>query len=238
MSIILLSSKSALTPKEGSMIRKQGITMIKVAPSILSADLSILGQEIASVASADYIHVDVMDGIYVPNITFGQGMVKALSMLTGLPLDVHLMIVEPEKHIESFIESGASILTIHPDATRHLHRQLALIKELGAKAGVALNPADSAYLVEHVLDIVDLILIMTVNPGFGGQSFIESQTAKIAEVRELVASSGRKIEIEVDGGINEETAAKARRAGADVMVAGTYIFSEGSRADAISSLRG
>ncbi len=212
--------------------------MIKVAASMLSADLSRLAGEIADVSSADYLHVDVMDGVYVPNITFGQSMVQALSALTDLPLDVHLMIVEPERHIESFISAGASLITIHPDATRHLHRQLGLIKSLGAKAGVALNPADPVSLVENVLDLADLILVMTVNPGFGGQAFIEAQTAKIAEIRELVASSGRPIELEVDGGMNAHTAEKVRRAGADVIVAGTYIFSAASRHEAISSLRG
>ncbi len=212
--------------------------MIKVAASILSADLSRLAGEVADVSTADYLHVDVMDGAYVPNITFGQSMVQALSAMTGLPLDVHLMIVEPERHIESFVAAGASILTIHPDATRHLHRQLGLIKSLGARAGVALNPADPAELVENVLDLADLILVMTVNPGFGGQAFIEAQTAKIAQVRELVASSGRQIEVEVDGGMNAQTAEKVRRAGADVIVAGTHIFSAASRRDAISVLRG
>lgn len=212
--------------------------MIKVAASILSADLSRLAAEVADVSSADYLHVDVMDGSYVPNITFGQGMVQALSAMTGLPLDVHLMIVGPERHIESFVEAGASIITVHPDATRHLHRQLGLIKCLGARAGVALNPADPVELVENVLDLADLILVMTVNPGFGGQAFIEAQTAKIAQVRELVASSGRAIEVEVDGGMNAHTAEKVRRAGADVIVAGTHIFSAGSRRDAISALRG
>ncbi len=212
--------------------------MIKVAASMLSADLSRLAGEIADVSSADYLHVDVMDGVYVPNITFGQSMVQALSKLTDLPLDVHLMINEPERHIESFISAGASILTVHPDATSHLHRQLGLIKSLGARAGVALNPADPAILVENVLDLADLILVMTVNPGFGGQAFIEAQTAKISEIRELVASSGRPIEVEVDGGMNAQTAEKARRAGADVIVAGTCIFSAASRREAISSLRG
>lgn len=205
---------------------------------MLSADMSRLAGDIADVSSADYLHVDVMDGVYVPNITFGQGMVQALSALTDLPLDVHLMIVEPEKHIEAFASAGASILTIHPDATRHLHRQLGFIKQLGARAGVALNPADPVELVENVLDLVDLILVMTVNPGFGGQAFIEAQTAKIAQARELAASSGRRIEVEVDGGMNAQTAEKARRSGADVIVAGTYIFSSASRRDAISALRG
>ena len=212
--------------------------MIKIAPSILSADLADLAGEISRIESADFVHVDVMDGSYVPNITFGQGMVKTLSRLTDKPLDVHLMIERPEHHLESFMEAGASIITVHPDATRHLHRQLGRIKELGGLAGVALNPSDPSVMIENVLDLADLVLIMTVTPGFGGQDFIEGQTTKIAEVAELVAASGRNIMIEVDGGVNSKTAEKVRRAGADVLVAGTYIFRAEDAEAAIRTLRG
>ena len=211
---------------------------MKIAPSILAADIANLAAEINRIPSADYIHVDVMDGNYVPNITFGQDMVRKLAQLTNKPLDVHLMIINPEQHIEEFVKAGSSIVTIHPDSTRHLHRQLMLIKQLGAKAGVALNPADPVCLIENVLDIVDQVLIMTVNPGYGGQAFIEGQLSKIAEASELASASGRLIEVQVDGGINAETAAKARRAGAGVLVAGTYIFSATDPEDAIRSLRG
>jgi len=212
--------------------------MIKIAPSILSADLADLAGEISRIESADFVHVDVMDGSYVPNITFGQGMVRTLGRLTDKPLDVHLMIERPEHHLESFIEAGASIITVHPDSTRHLHRQLGRIKELGGLAGVALNPSDPSVMIENVLDLADLILIMTVNPGFGGQDFIEGQTTKIAEVAEMVAASSREIMIEVDGGINDKTAERVRRAGADVLVAGTYVFKAEDAESAIRSLRG
>lgn len=212
--------------------------MMKIAPSILAADIANLAAEMGRIPSADYIHVDVMDGNYVPNITFGQDMVRKLKQLTDKPLDVHLMIINPEQHLEEFVNAGSSIVTIHPDATRHLHRQLMLIKQLGAKAGVALNPADPVCLIENVLDVVDQVLVMTVNPGYGGQAFIEGQLAKIAEVSELAASSGRPIDVQVDGGINAETGAKARRAGARVLVAGTYIFSASDPEEAIRSLRG
>jgi ribulose-phosphate 3-epimerase len=212
--------------------------LIRVAPSILGADLANLAGELKRIPSADFIHVDVMDGSYVPNITFGQGTVRALAGLTDKPLDVHLMISNPELHLESFAKAGSSIITIHPDATNHLHRQLTHIKELGCRAGVALNPADPVCLIENVLDVADLILIMAVNPGFGGQSFIEPQLCKIAEIRRLVEASGRKIDIEVDGGINPETAAKARKAGAGILVAGTFIFSAMDPEVAIRSLKG
>lgn len=212
--------------------------MVRVAPSILSADLLDLKGEIGRIPSADFIHVDVMDGSYVPNITFGPGMVKALRSITEKPIDVHLMIEAPERHFDSFKDAGAAALTIHPDSTRHLHRQLCRVRELGCKAGVALNPADPASLVENVLDVADIILVMTVNPGFGGQDFIEAQVTKIAEVSEMVAASGRDIALEVDGGINGRTAEKARRAGADVLVAGTFIFKARDPEEAIRALRG
>lgn len=212
--------------------------MVRIAPSILAADLADIGGAVARIPSADFLHVDVMDGRYVPNITFGQGMVAALRGISEKPLDVHLMIEHPENHLEAFAKSGASVLTLHPDSTKHLHRQLTRIKELGMKAGVALNPADSACIIENVLDLADLVLVMTVNPGFGGQSFIEAQLVKIIQVAGLIAGSGRQIMLEVDGGMNAMTAAAARKAGADVIVAGTYIFDAPDPEAAIKSLRG
>lgn len=212
--------------------------MVRIAPSILAADLADIAGAVARIPSADFLHVDVMDGRYVPNITFGQGMVAALREISEKPLDVHLMIEHPEDHLETFAKSGAAVLTLHPDSTRHLHRQLARIKELGIKAGVALNPADSACIIENVLDLADLVLVMTVNPGFGGQSFIDAQLGKIIRVAELIAGSGRQIMLEVDGGMNAMTAAAARKAGADVIVAGTYIFSAPDPEAAIKTLRG
>lgn len=212
--------------------------MVKVAPSILSADLLDLRREIARIPSADFIHVDVMDGSYVPNITYGQGIIKALRDFTDKPLDVHLMIENPEKHIDSFINAGATILTLHPDSTKHLHRQLTRVKEIGGIAGVALKPADPVSSIESVMDVADLILVMTVNPGFGGQEYMQAQTARIAEVAELIATSGRRIALEVDGGINAKTAAKARSAGADVLVSGNYVFSAQDPEEAIRTLRG
>jgi ribulose-phosphate 3-epimerase len=212
--------------------------MTRVAPSILSADFSDLKKELLRISSADYIHVDVMDGMYVPNITFGQGIVKTLSMISEKPLDVHLMIERPENHIDSFAQAGAKIITIHPDATRHPHRQLARIGEIGLLAGIALNPGDPACLIENYLDVADLILVMTVNPGFGGQEYIEAQTKKVAIISEMVASLDREIIIEVDGGINDKTSLIARRAGATMLVAGSYIFSASSAEAAISRIRG
>ncbi len=213
----------------------------RIAPSILSADFARLGEEVRDVtaAGADFIHVDVMDGHFVPNLTIGPLVVKALRSHSALPFDVHLMISPVDPYIAEFAEAGADILTVHPEAGPHLHRTIQLIKSLGKRAGVALNPATPVEAVETVLDAVDLILVMSVNPGFGGQSFIESQLAKIERIRKLIDQSGRAIDLEVDGGINPETARRAVAAGADVLVAGTATFKGGPRAYAanIRSLR-
>jgi len=215
---------------------------VRIAPSILSADFARLGEEVRAIdaAGADYIHVDVMDGHFVPNLTIGPGVVKALRPHTEKPLDVHLMIAPVDPYLEDFAKAGADILTLHPEAGPHLHRSLQTIKALGKRAGVSLNPATPIAAIAQVMDLVDLILVMTVNPGFGGQSFLESQLAKIAELRRMIAGSGRAIDLEVDGGINRETAPKAIAAGADVLVAGTATFAGGADAYAgnIAALRG
>lgn len=214
----------------------------KIAPSILAADFARLGEEVRAVteAGADYIHVDVMDGHFVPNISIGPQMVKALRPHTKLPLDVHLMISPVDPYIKEFADAGADIITVHPEAGPHVHRTVQLIKSLGKKAGVSLNPGSPISLIEHILDDIDLILVMTVNPGFGGQSFIDSQRAKMRDVRALIDRSGRPIELEVDGGINGQTAALAVEAGADVLVAGTAAFAGGPSRyrDNITKLRG
>ena len=203
---------------------------IRIAPSILSADFARLGEEARAItaAGADYLHIDVMDGHFVPNLTIGPAVVKALRPHSALPFDVHLMISPVDPYLEDFAEAGADILTVHPEAGPHLHRTLQHIKSLGKRAGVALNPATPVAHIEYVLDMVDLVLVMSVNPGFGGQSFIASQLAKIARVRRLIDESGRLIDLEVDGGINPTTAAEARAAGADVLVAGTASFAGGA----------
>jgi ribulose-phosphate 3-epimerase len=203
---------------------------IRIAPSILSADFARLGEEARAITAsgADYLHIDVMDGHFVPNLTIGPAVVKALRPYSALPFDVHLMIAPVDPYLQDFADSGADILTVHPEAGPHLHRTLQHIKSLGKRAGVALNPATPVALIEYVLDIVDLVLVMTVNPGFGGQSFIASQLPKIERVRRLIDESGRLIDLEVDGGINPTTAAMARDAGADVLVAGTASFAGGA----------
>jgi ribulose-phosphate 3-epimerase len=219
---------------------------VRVAPSILAADFARLGEEVRAIAKAgaDYIHVDVMDGHFVPNITIGPGAVKALRPHTQLPFDVHLMIAPVDPFVPEFAAAGADIITVHPEAGPHLHRTVQLIKSLGKKAGVSLNPASSVAAVEPVLEDLDLVLVMTVNPGFGGQQFIRSQLDKIATLRHMIdavtdGKPGRVIDLEVDGGINEITAADAVRAGADVLVAGTASFAGGAAAyaDNIRRLR-
>ena len=214
----------------------------KIAPSILASDFAKIGEEVRAMtdAGADWIHVDVMDGHFVPNISIGPQMVKAIRPHTKLPLDVHLMISPVDPFITEFAQAGADIITVHPEAGPHLHRTVQLIKGLGKKVGLALNPASPVSLIETMLGEVDLILVMSVNPGFGGQSFIDSQRAKIAAVRALIDRSGRPIELEVDGGINAQTASLAVSAGADVLVAGTAAFHGGpsNYADNIRRLRG
>jgi ribulose-phosphate 3-epimerase len=215
---------------------------IRIAPSILAADFAKLGEEVraAAAAGADYIHVDVMDGHFVPNITIGPTVVKALRAHTDVPFDVHLMISPVDPFIPAFADAGADIITVHPEAGPHLHRTVQLIRSLGKKAGVSLNPATPVEAVTHLLGEIDLVLAMTVNPGFGGQEFIRSQLDKIAALRAMIDESGRTIDLEVDGGVNPETARLAIGAGADVLVAGTAVFNGGppSYAQNISRLRG
>ena len=202
--------------------------MVKIAPSLLSADFARLADDVAmcEAGGADWLHVDVMDGVFVPNLTFGAKVIETVRKLTALPLDVHLMVVEPEKYFDSFAKAGASTLTIHVEAAPHLHRQLARIRELGCKAGVTLNPATPLSTIEEVAGDVDLVLVMSVNPGFGGQQFIERSVDKVRRTRQLLDTAGnRGATLEVDGGINRETIARCWRAGADTFVAGNAIFS-------------
>lgn len=213
---------------------------VQIAPSILAADFTRLGEQIAEAqaAGADLIHVDVMDGRFVPNITMGPLIVAAARRATSLPLDVHLMIVEPERHIGAFVEAGADRITVHFETCPHLHRIVQQIRELGARPAVALNPHTPAVMVEEILPFVDMVLVMTVNPGFGGQEFIPQTLRKIQQIRALITALGRPIDIQVDGGIDPITASHVVAHGANVLVAGTFVFNapEGIAA-AIASLR-
>ncbi|MBM7603367.1 ribulose-phosphate 3-epimerase [Metabacillus crassostreae] len=213
--------------------------MIKIAPSILSADFAKLGEEIKEVeqAGADYIHVDVMDGHFVPNITIGPLIVNAIRPITKLPLDVHLMIEQPDLYIEEFANAGADIITVHVEACRHLHRSIQLIKSQGIKAGVVLNPHTPIESILHVLEEIDMVLLMTVNPGFGGQAFIPQVVPKIKQLSDIIKTRNLSIEIEVDGGINEETAKLVVEAGASVLVAGSAVFNKADRRKAIQDLK-
>ncbi len=205
---------------------------IRIAPSILSADFASLGEEVRAIgaAGAEYVHIDVMDGHFVPNLTIGPGVVKALRKHSDKVFDVHLMIAPVDPFIEAFAQAGADIITVHVEATPHVHRTIQLIRSLGKKPGISLNPSTPASAVEYLLDDVDLVLVMSVNPGFGGQTFIESQLAKVAELRRRIDATGRRIDLEIDGGINFETAPRAIAAGADVLVAGTATFTGGPTA--------
>ena len=212
---------------------------MRIAPSILSADFARLGEEVRAVeaAGADWIHVDVMDGRFVPNITIGPVVVAAVKEVTSLPLDVHLMIEDPDRYTEAFVQAGASTVGVHVEACPHLHRSIVRIREFGARASVVLNPATPASAVEPVLADVDQVLVMTVNPGFGGQKFIESTLPKIEFLRRTIDERGLDVALEVDGGIGPETIARVASAGADVFVAGSAIFGAPDYAEAITALR-
>ncbi len=213
--------------------------MIKIAPSILSADFSRLGEEITAIdtAGADYIHIDVMDGHFVPNITIGPLVVDAVRKVTQKPLDVHLMIENPDLYIPGFAEAGADIIVVHEEAVPHLHRTVQLIKSFGKKAGVSINPGTPVNTLEAILDDLDLVLVMTVNPGFGGQSFIDACLPKIEALREMIVARGLNVELEVDGGVKIDNIGKIARAGADVFVAGSAVFKADDYAETITALR-
>ncbi len=213
---------------------------IRVAPSLLAADFARLGEEVRTVAAAgaDWLHLDIMDGHFVPNISFGPGLVKALRPHAAIPFDVHLMIAPADPYLAAFAEAGADLISLHPEAGPHLHRSLQTIRTLGKRAGVVLNPATPAAVVAPVLDLCDLILVMSVNPGFGGQSFIRSQLEKIAALRAMIGTTGRDIALQVDGGVTAETARDCIAAGADVLVAGTAVFGAPDYGAAIRAIRG
>lgn len=213
--------------------------MVRIAPSILSANFATLGQEITEVeqGGADYIHIDVMDGHFVPNITIGPLIVEAIRPMTNLPLDVHLMIENPDQYIATFAQAGANIISVHQEATVHVHRTIQLIKDQGVQAGVVINPGTPVSMIKEVLADVDLVLVMTVNPGFGGQSFIESAVNKIKQLDLLRQENNYSYVIEVDGGVNVETAAQCTQAGADILVAGSAVYNQADRAQAIEQIK-
>ena len=215
------------------------MNVVRIAPSILSADFARLGDEIAMLeeGGADWVHVDVMDGRFVPNITYGAKVIETVRRVSELPMDVHLMVVEPEKYFEDFVDAGASGLTVHAEVSPHLQRQLTRIRELGAAAGVALNPSTSLTAIENVLQDIDLLLVMTVNPGFGGQQFIPHSLEKIGRARRMLDAAGSRAVLEVDGGISRETISQCWRAGADTFVAGNAVFSADDPRSEIGALR-
>ncbi len=212
---------------------------VTIAPSVLSADLGRLGEQIdrAVAGGAEWLHIDVMDGHFVPNLTFGAPMVRALRRLTPIPLDVHLMVERPERYLGEFADAGASVFTFHPEATVHVQRHLATARQLGMRAGLALNPSTPVVLLEEVLDDVDLVLIMSVNPGYGGQSYLHQSTDKIRRTRALLDRRSSPAALEVDGGITAETIAEAWGAGADTFVAGTSVFGAADPAQAVRDLK-
>jgi ribulose-phosphate 3-epimerase len=216
------------------------MSAIRIAPSLLAADFARLGEEVRAIeaAGADWLHLDIMDGHFVPNISFGPGLIKALRRHSAMPFDVHLMIAPADPYLAAFAEAGADVISLHPEAGPHLHRSLQTIRALGKKAGVVLNPATPIECLAHVLDLTDLILVMSVNPGFGGQSFLASQLPKIAALRRMITESGREIALQVDGGVTLRTAPDCIAAGADVLVAGTAVFGAADYAEAIAGLRG